>query len=512
MVQVPDLIFCSSGGASFDAQSTAEEQRLCLIQRGDTIPAAVSFHDIGPDLQEQTSPFQEAQSYQFHDHASLTNKPNKPVAKARRSLQKLIDLFNASKHTHNPFRLLKPETIYPSIGNRAFVSCPRTPEEGKSSDMTEVFSELRLQFDDGTTSHQYYNCRTSGIKASWFDSRPDGKPISSIHINSGLCLYSKAVLGFGHDHHGKNFSPGGIPPLPATTKPTLYEMEIIARLASAIADWATIIRGAEDPDQSHRCPVSVNLDVPDLQYYWPACELLERNAVDVPYVEAWMALIDQRREQLGQVFLDTIRQLLAQRPVSLGSADCQIKLNLISGTESAIEALKDCIRKHKVPTVEDILSVLRDNSPDGVLWREFLANLNPKHYPTRILDVIRLAYVFKAVKPGLAQKVKDHDGPGSTVIIQIDDVIEWRVFEQARTFLKTYQNQICVLGVFPLPRILMTGEGRACLHVNDPGPRLYHPSGNPDDGTISSWEVMSQCYGSRISGTLERIFREQGLA
>ena len=99
-------------------------------------------------------------------------------------------------------------------------------------------------------------------------------------MNSGLCLFSKFALGLD------DRDPTGEPQLPLDAEPTLYGIEIIARMASAIADWVTMLRGSDRSNTLPRCPLSINIDVPDFQYYWSDCELLERNIVSMAFVEA----------------------------------------------------------------------------------------------------------------------------------------------------------------------------------------------------------------------------------
>jgi hypothetical protein len=522
MVQVSTLTLHPYGGNSSLSLSSIEDQqcpddRLCTIQRDEGGTSTVFFHETGPHLQRQQSELKITESYQFH-HCIHTvgngdKRLNKLIRKGQGALQKLVDFAEAVKQSASgssyslPFPA-KSGAVRALPGNTAFVWNPAA-SGGKQSNTFEVFSELRLHTSDGNVSSQYYHCRSSAIKTEWLNSS-SGKGISSIYVNSGLCLYSKFALGLD------DRDPTGEPSLPLDAKPTLYEIEIIARTASAIADWVTLLRGEEGSNTVPRCPLSINIDVPDFQYYWHACELLERNIVSMVFVEAWITLIDKWRGQLGKVILSAINELLEERHIHRGIAGNRVELNLTSGTESATIAIKDSISRRRIPTVEEVLSALQNDSHDGLLWREFLANLSPKYYPDTLLELGRLAYVFKVVKPALAPKLANNERTGLNVIFQVDDVIEWKIYEQAKMFLKSYgpndrQNATCMLGVFPLQRIFVAGKGRSCLYVNDPGPHLYQKSGDKNARALSPLEVVQKCYGSRIGGILERLLREQGL-
>jgi hypothetical protein len=394
------------------------------------------------------------------------------------------------------------------IGQGVFISNPELEDKEKDSDMTEIYTKIALQFSNGVSSTQYFNSRCSTIKPA-FLSRDSPVRFKRIDINTGMCLFSKAVLSAspGHGQSINDDEKLPIPPLPRNHKPTAYELEIITRLSFAIADVVGLIG---EPHRSRNTPVAINIDIPDLQYYWTACELFERGLVTIDYVQSWIAMIDKRRKQLKNILTSTIRAMLLDRHL------CDIDIHITPGTEPAVELVKKSVAIGAVPCLEELVGALRSQGENGVRWREFLDNLDPRHQPSTVEELGRLMYIFKTVRPALEHHQppvdeNNDDMPGRKLVIQVDDVNEWKVLDKSQAFLKKYskrlvEDEAILVGLFPMQRIFAAGKGRTDLYVSDPGHRLCL---DVEQTKIGLLDVISATYGTRVAKRLQFLCQRE---
>ena len=484
---------------------------VSIIRRGQTGPPPVANHTL-VDHTGQLQVLPGAEGYNFLASLSLatTDDPRlaKLVRKSASSLEKLHVLLRGpiqrapSQCTRNCPRSSREEYPAVTIGESAFISRPPSSSLD-SSDMTEVYTQIQLQYKNGATATQYFNPHCSTIKPNHLkDER-----FKHIDINTGICLFSKSVLSTspGHGSSSADDEMPVIPTLPGKVNPTLYEMEIITRLSSAIADTVGLV-GNVHLDSENPINININIDIPDFQYYWTACDLLQRKLVTISYAQSWIATIDERRNQLEAVMTSVIRAMLRDRLL------CGVKVNITSGTESAGALVKEKIALGAVPSLEEIVSALRSRGKDAAQWRELFDHLDPRHQPLNVGDLSRLMYVFKTLKPALCQKSPStacgsiQDTPGRRLVIQVDDVNEWRIFDRAKTFLKKYSKQRynsleepILVGLFVMQRIFVAGPGRSDLYLKDPGSRLCL---EPEGRVVSPLDVIGATYGLHVKEQL----------
>ncbi|KAM4057163.1 hypothetical protein HRG_004006 [Hirsutella rhossiliensis] len=303
-----------------------------------------------------------------------------------------------------------------------------------------------------------------------------------------------------------------VPPLPWNVDLTLYELETIARLSSAIADTACVVKNTS---RGRDTPLSIDIDIPDFQYYWTACGLFERNLVTIGYVQSWIAAIDERRRKLKAIMTALLRTILTDRQLS------DIEINIAPGTEPAVNLIKEKIVSGTIPSLEEIMSAMRSQGGEARQWRDFLDHLGSGHQPSTVGDLGRLVYVFKAVKPALehehtvaAPNGNIRDAPGRTLIIQVDDIIEWRIFDRAKSFLEHYATQkpnyaekALIVGLFPIHKIFVAGSSRSDLYHKDPGPQLCL---NSEGAMIGPLDVIGMTYGIHMKEVLQRLRRREG--
>ncbi|KAF4161668.1 hypothetical protein CNMCM6936_003187 [Aspergillus lentulus] len=376
-------------------------------------------------------------------------------------------------------------------------------------DTREIFTRLQLQWRNGTTSTQYFRAHIPSIKPSLLN-----EPFDSIHINTGICLFSKTALSLdpGNDPLGSDSEKVTIPRVPERNEDlTLYELEIITRLSLAIADTAALIGGA---CRNHCTPININLDIPDFQYFWTACELLQRNLVDVTFVNSWIDAMNVRRCRLFNIMSSMINSSLRERQVS------NVKICLTSGTGAAVESIMKRLPAGMMPSLNELLDGLQQGHSDAEQWKNFLANLDSRHQPSTISELGRLMYVFKAVKPALAHGPQQlpNSGPRShhkkNLIIMVDNSTEWRIFDRARTFLKRYTKnptdgagETIMLGLFPLEKIFVAGARRSDLYLEDPGSDMWREN---EPSRVGPLDVIDAVYGSTVSEQLQSLCRREG--
>ncbi|KAF7122877.1 hypothetical protein CNMCM5793_000987 [Aspergillus hiratsukae] len=381
-------------------------------------------------------------------------------------------------------------------------------DQQNGPDTREIFTRLQLRWRNGITSTQYFRAHIPSMKPTLLF-----EPFENIRINTGICLFSKPALSLdpGKDSLGSDCEKVIIPRIPERNEDlTLYELEIITRLSLAIADTAALIG---DACRDHCTPININLDIPDFQYFWTACELLERKVVDVTYVYRWVEAISERRSRLFNIMSSMIHTSLRERQVS------NVRICLASGTEAAVELTMKRLHAGPMPILDEFLEELQQGHADAEQWKNFLTHLDPRHQPSTISELGRLMYVFKAVKPALAHGHQQllNSGPqshGKNLIIMVDNSTEWRIFDRARTFLKRYTKnsnngagETIMLGLFPLEKIFVAGARRSDLYLDDPGSNMW--SGT-EPSRVGPLDVSDTVYGSIISERLQTLCHREG--
>jgi hypothetical protein len=93
-----------------------------------------------------------------------------------------------------------------------------------------------------------------------------------------MCLFSESLVSSLRNRED------------ATTRTewTLYELETMIRLSSMVADAIGLLRS----DDGAGVPlVDVYVDLPDVQYYWTAFELLQQGKITNGEVQNWIKAV-----------------------------------------------------------------------------------------------------------------------------------------------------------------------------------------------------------------------------
>nr|UZP48213.1 AvaA [Aspergillus versicolor] len=408
----------------------------------------------------------------------------------------------------------------------AFIERLEPPPNSKADIVSTVFAQVNLQTPTGPPLEQFLSCRASNIKANDLKNAAEGvrRPIT---ISTGICLFSSRLLGF-IPTNGLSVSHDAtetvVPPLPYTTVATFYELETCTRMAMTIAGLAVT---ASTGGTAGSRPIVVRLDVPNLQYYCYPLELLEAGLVSWEYVEEWFRLVDRRHRQVATLLKDTIIHEVRRR-------NCDVQVDVTSGTIAATQLLRLCVLgRRKIPSVNDMLFVLSWIGPYQAAWREFLAIVDDCQRPKDLRSLALMAYVFEVMYPALQQATtktktphgKGEESSGRPLLIQVDDIAEWRIFDRAEMLLKRFKHRQhgldpLLVGVFPSPRIFTSeDQGRSTLFLHDPGLKISQtrpPSsgGDSEDHScvVGPLDIIGQIYGAEVQDTLMRLIIERGLS
>ncbi|KAL2061093.1 hypothetical protein VTL71DRAFT_9145 [Oculimacula yallundae] len=434
--------------------------------------------------------------------------------RGKSSLQKVCQLLqdersNASFHcTARNQQHSAEEFPRVTIGGGAFVSNFIRPD---GSDMKEVYTRMQFHYRNSVTSSQYFQAICGTVKPALLKgSQPER--YNDVHISTGLCLFSKSVLSVspGSKPPTANSSLPIIPRIPQDASLTMYELEIVTRLSSAIADVVGLMKSNSTSCEAF---IRIHIDIPDFQYYWTACNLFEERLVSLSYVQSWIAAIDERRRQLAQIMDSLIRTMLTDRHLS----DRKIIVETKTGVAGAV--VKEQMAFGKVASLRDIISALRSRGDDAPLWREFLDHLDSHAQPSTETELSQLTYVFNVVKPALERKSipeNAQDTPRQRLLLQIDDATEWKIHKNVNLFLKTYpkKREDCdgdlpfVVGMFAMQRIFIAGPGRSDLYWDGPASSLCLSLGKK---SIAPLDIIGDTYGHHIKERLRHFMLKSGL-
>lgn len=493
---------------------------LCLVHDGGMAPSKVVTHKLCGSA-DGGQMFQGASGYSFHtDMQPATSILQNRLLKRVASLAQLLDAFQNGQAHRSPASTRPPGTLLDY-----FIARPDWRSEERESDMTDIF--VGVQFDGwgGPPSKQYIETRFCHIRRpcpapnqrlATTDTKPhcspSSRPYKSININTGMCMFSRSALApsAGDTSLGRSSANrSGIPPLPSCVDLTLYELEMVARLSTTIADILYTIHGGQEQCGTQ---ISVNIDLPDLQYHWTACDLFRVGLVDVNYVRKWMAAIELRRNQLGAALIEMISAALAVR----GLSGMDVTVQLGSGTEEAVALLKARTAVGQVPTLSEVIGVLRERGSEAGEWQVFLDSLEMRDRPSSVADLGKLMYIFKTVKSVLVSRTTNQastshasDNLVENFIIQINDITDWRIYDKSKSFLKRYcrthggtVGDVTIAGVFPLQRVFLAGSGRSNLYEEESA-YGYAANRDADVPSVDPLDIVSQTYGADIAQQLQ---------
>lgn len=267
----------------------------------------------------------------------------------------------------------------------------RTETQPTSSAMASFWTS---QVPRSMTSTQYlhFACPTLKLEDAIVD-RNGHSRYESISITSGICLFSNNIRK-ACDLAGGNFN---LTPL-SYPKPTIYEIEFIARAAPAIADLACTLL-ARNKDCGLSTPVSINLDIPTWHYYKAIGSNLDQGLCTADDALLYVKAIERRHDQVSAVFETAIRYACSVRGFA----------NPVINTSSRFNSVSACIKSALTagfrPGFEDVMQELHEEK--GGVWRQFIELIPTKEHPEDFQSLSLLFYVYQAMKTAFIPRVPD---------------------------------------------------------------------------------------------------------
>lgn len=251
-----------------------------------------------------------------------------------------------------------------------------------------------------------------------------------------------------------------------------------------------------------------------MQYYWAAFEFLKQGAVSRLYVQRLIEAVDKRRRTLWTLFSSALRYMLESRLLRL------VRISLAEGTESVRSHLKRSIdtAAEWTTSLDELVSTLTSEGADARCWDQFLNHAAGASVPTNTQELGRLMHVSNALKPALNSVKQGEEcraplAPSRPrLLLQIDDIVEWKVFDRAKNILKSYQadlyndTKVQMVGLFRTQKVFVDGKGRSSLWTNCPGLSSRSVTG---DRLQCAEDIFSTVYGSAISSLVSRWLEEK---
>lgn len=393
--------------------------------------------------------------------------------------------------------------------------------DGKAMVNYSQYSETVCPVAGGEENIQFFNPRSSNLKA-----KDKITEFDSVHIVSGICLFSQQHLGYEYGESASSSSGSGSGsstglsedgsaeqldsgtriPLPRDLRPTMYELESIIRLSSSIGNIVSQL-------PLTLC-VTITLDIPRVQYYAFILELFEEGGCSREHLKSWLAIIDERHEQLAAVFSKAVKNALTRR----GSDRPNITITVSSGLGEVIPLVEEHVERNCTPSVTMLLDELLVRDP---LWADYYACLPESQRPPKdIVSLCRASYSYQILKP-VINRYREYEMNGTKpigrqLLLNIDNPAEWRIYSEGEKFLKTYRSRTkagivnpLLLGMFSLERVFTGSEtGRTSLYLHNCGQQLFDPStGN----LVAPADILTRVYGQEITTRVLGWAKEAGM-
>jgi hypothetical protein len=478
------------------------DETLALIRFEQTGPPIAIFRN----LQNTPHALSNVRGYDYlHNPTSSQNRVvSQAVSKSRISLEGLLRFFKQdtcgreiSDDTHKDEKASEPSVGSLQIGNDAFVFQHII---GNNQHLAvNVFTRLSLRYPNGLLSSYHIHARNLKSVVN-SESRLD-----SVCFSTGMCLFSESLISSLSDLKKETRHAGLVPQVPSQAGWTLYELETMVRLSSMIADMIGLLQGKNRSDAPH---IKIYVDLPDVQYYWTAFELLQQGEVTKSYVQDWMTAVDTRREAIWLRLHGTLLDMLKSRGLA------PVDICLAEGAASLRNLLKGGVEDDNLPSVSRCLSTLQSQGSQASCWKQFLDHLDESSRPSDRESLGHLIHVFNTVKPALSRlrdTTKDATALTSQrpqLLVVVDDIAEWKIFDGAKSYLHIYQtklykdSKVRITGLFPLQKIFVEDDERSSLWARCPGSYIRI---DDDDRLQTPENIVEKIYGPPYVQLLEQL-------
>ncbi|KAK8032674.1 hypothetical protein PG990_002408 [Apiospora arundinis] len=358
-----------------------------------------------------------------------------------------------------------------------------------------------------------------------------------VTIVSGMCLFSDKIMRDAVKGDGKL----DVSKL-SSQEPTLYELEIIARSSSAIADVASHILGKNPAAKP--IPLEIVLDAPSWHYFQVVHGNLASGHCTPAEALDWLQAVELRCEQVTTVFENSVRHEMGLRGVPAGF----YHILTAPGTAGVGTSIRQALTSGMVPDIADCMDAICE--VEGERWAMFYSLIPEKDRPCDFRSLGNLFYIYEVVRPALAAKngstaaelevsgpnaaLDDSSSSGHSdildsalhlkvnverpLIMSIDDRAERKIYSKAQAFIKKIRRapQIpshpLLLELYSARRVFINGNtGGDSLYWNDSSShplRMNTTAGSPE---LEAFGVIRNLYGNDCAQNLQRWFLEAGV-
>ncbi|KAI1864631.1 hypothetical protein JX265_008355 [Neoarthrinium moseri] len=454
---------------------------------------------------------------QDHSSNSDRKKYQHALSKGRKTASRVRDFLSGAKHLHEgPFVELSEDAI---ISGSPYPGVTRD-REGVTSFHKMIFhfpyqamgvSKVR----DNSAQMLHISC--PGFNADSVLVDQFGRATyDSITIISGMCLFSEKILRSSiMDKGSLDISKLYYP------RPTLYEMEVIARSASVIADIAAQMLARDAV--SKKVSFQIVLDLPSWHYYQIVHDSFVAGQCSSAEALDWLQALELRCEQMAVVFGNAVRHEIDERGVGSGSYEILVA----PGTASVGSTIQSSLMHNTVPDINECLASVCQM--EGESWAAFYSLVPEKEKPQTFKSLGFLFYVYEAIRPALRhlRTTSDTRRSGSTarpLIISVDDRAERKIYSKSQDLIKKIRKASNVassptlIEVYVARRVFFDGNADGgSLYWNDPSPDYLGPRSFKDSARLYGqpelqvWQIIRALYGNECALNLERWFLEVGL-
>jgi len=340
------------------------------------------------------------------------------------------------------------------------------------------FVETRFDFPNSPTpasivsSAQWLHFAETSSKAALQGLLASG--LRSVTILSGICLFSaKAMTAATKDVPILELQNG------QCNGATLYELEYIARSATAIADLAIASRSpAERTDHRDgdkaRQPPQICLDIPSFHYYQTIDDLLRSARCSFTEALHWLRTIETHHQQISHIFRGYLHVELLRRDPSLKS--CFISVT--PGGEPIFSSIRESLVKRTLPSVQQAIDDLGVHEP---AWTAFMQFVHDEERPKDFRSLGQTFYVYQVVRHALGDESTQPD-----LLISVEDSAERGVYSRAQKLLKRIRETSCsvspvLLETYLCPRVFVDNNAHGSeLYAHDPYPAVVYEKCNSE--------------------------------
>ncbi|KAK6815746.1 hypothetical protein PG987_016512 [Apiospora arundinis] len=339
-----------------------------------------------------------------------------------------------------------------------------------------------------------------------------------VTIVSGMCLFSDKIMRDAVQGDGK------LDVLKLSSQePTLYELEIIARSSSAIADVASHILGKNGAAKP--IPLEIVLDAPSWHYFQVVHGNLASGHCTPAEALDWLQAVELRCEQVTTVFENSVRHEMGLRGVPAGF----YHILTAPGTAGVGTSIRQALTSGMVPDIADCMDAICE--VEGERWAMFYSLIPEKDRPCDFRSLGNLFYIYEVVRPALAAKngstaaELEVSGPNSALDdssssghSDILDRPSAKSVSKAQAFIKKIRRapQIpshpLLLEFYSARRVFINGNtGGDSLYWNDSSPHPLSMNTTAGSPELGAFGVIRNLYGNDCAQNLQRWFSEAGV-